>query len=293
MVALADGEVAIVPCTERQGWKLRASALEDAITSRTRWVILNSPNNPTGAIYSAVDIKELTDVLLRHPHVLILADDIYEHTRYGTPFATPAAVEPKLRDRILTVNGVSKGYSMTGWRIGYAGGPAWLIDAMQTLQSQSTSNACSISQAAAVAALNGGTGFMSDWLNQLAARRDVVLTNVAAIDGLQCSMPEGAFYAFVNCRGLIGKWTSGGTLIGSDLDLATYLIEEAHVGVLHGSVFGAPGHLRIAYAVDIETLQDAWDQIARACARLLSAPIALAPGGRVEEHGTTFGLRID
>jgi aspartate aminotransferase len=270
MVALAEGTPRIVACSERNGWKLQPEALEAAITARTRWVILNSPNNPTGAVYSRREMQALTQVLLRHPHVLVMADDIYEHTRYVPDFVTPAALEPRLKARTLTVNGVSKAYSMTGWRIGYAAGPQWLVDAMQVLQSQSTSNASSISQAAAVAALEGGTGFIQDWLAMLALRRDRVLQTIARIDGLSCAPPEGAFYVFANCTALLGKTTPEGLRLDSDLDIANYLLDTAHVGTVHGSAFGAPGYLRIAYAVDMAVLDEACRRIERSCAALVA-----------------------
>jgi aspartate aminotransferase len=268
MVSLAEGECKIVQCHEADGWKLQPQALEAAITPRTRWVLLNSPNNPTGAVYSEAEIRSLTDVLLRHDHVLVLADDIYEHTRFGQPFFTPAQVEPLLLSRTLTVNGLSKAFSMTGWRIGYAGGPKWLIDALQVLQSQSTSNASSISQAAAVAALDGGTGFIDEWISRLAGRRDRVLASVRQIAGLECAMPEGAFYLFVNCQGMYGRKTPEGKLIANDFDFASYLLDAAKVGTVHGSAFGAPGYLRIAYAVDDEVLADACQRLEQACAQL-------------------------
>jgi aspartate aminotransferase len=265
MVSLAEGETRIVQCLESDGWKLQPAALEAAITERTRWVLLNSPNNPTGAVYSEAEIKALTDVLLRHEQVLILADDIYEHTRFGRPFYTPAQVEPRLLPRTLTVNGLSKAFSMTGWRIGYAGGPKWLVDALQVLQSQSTSNPSSISQAAAIAALDGGTLFIEGWIERLATRRDRVLTSVKRIAGLTCAMPEGAFYLFVNCQGMYGRQTPDGKTIATDLDFASYLLDAAKVGTVHGSAFGAPGYLRIAYAVDDGVLDDACQRIEAAC----------------------------
>ncbi|KAF1020003.1 MAG: Aspartate aminotransferase [Paracidovorax wautersii] len=274
MVALAEGVPRIVACTEQDGWKLRPEVLEAAITPRTRWVILNSPNNPTGAVYSARELRALMQVLLRHPQVLVMADDIYEHTRYVPDFATPAALEPALKARTLTVNGVSKAYSMTGWRIGYAGGPQWLIDAMQVLQSQSTSNASSISQAAAVAALEGDTDFIQPWLRMLAERRDRVLQTLSRIDGLHSAVPEGAFYVFANCTGLIGRATPQGHRLESDLDVANYLLDSAHVGTVHGSAFGAPGYLRIAYAVDPAVLDEACHRIEQACAALAREPVA-------------------
>jgi aspartate aminotransferase len=268
MVSLAEGECKIVQCHEADGWKLQPQVLEAAITPRTRWVLLNSPNNPTGAVYSEAEIRSLTDVLLRHEHVLVLADDIYEHTRFGQPFFTPAQVEPRLLSRTLTVNGLSKAFSMTGWRIGYAGGPKWLIDALQVLQSQSTSNASSISQAAAVAALDGGTGFIDEWVSRLAARRDRVLASVGRIAGLECAMPEGAFYLFVNCQGMYGKITPEGKPITDDFAFASYLLDAGKVGTVHGSAFGAPGYLRIAYAVNDEVLADACQRLEQVCAQL-------------------------
>lgn len=269
MVALAEGEPRIVQCHEADDWKLQPQALEAAITPRTRWVLLNSPNNPTGAVYSEAEIKALAAVLLRHEQVLVLADDIYEHTRFGLPFFTPAQVEPRLLPRTLTVNGLSKAFSMTGWRIGYAGGPKWLIDALQVLQSQSTSNPCSISQAAAIAALDGGTGFIEEWIARLARRRDRVLASIERIEGLSCAMPEGAFYLFVNCQGLYGKRSPEGQVIADDFDFASYLLDAAKVGTVHGSAFGAPGYVRIAYAVDDQVLEDACQRVERVCARLM------------------------
>ena len=268
MVALAGGVPRVAQCAERDGWKLRPEALEAALTARTRWVILNSPNNPTGAVYSAAELRALTQVLLRHPQVLVMADDIYEHTRYVPDFVTPAGLEPRLKERTLTVNGVSKAYSMTGCRIGYAAGPRWLVDAMQVLQSQSTSNASSISQAAAVAALEGGTAFMHDWLATLAQRRDRVLQTVRRVDGLSCATPDGAFYVFVNCKELLRSTTPSGQQLESDVDVANYLLDAAHVGTIQGSAFGTPGYLRIAYAVDSKTLDEACQRMEEAFSAL-------------------------
>ncbi|WP_238858198.1 pyridoxal phosphate-dependent aminotransferase [Faunimonas pinastri] len=268
MIRLAGGEPVIVETTRSEGWVLQPDALRAAITPKTRWVVLNSPNNPTGAVYSPEAMKRLTDILVAHPDVLVMADDIYEHLRFAGPFATPAALEPALFDRTLTINGVSKGYSMTGWRIGYAGGPAWLISAMEILQSQSTSNPSTISQAAAVAALTGDLGFMAEWISILRDRRDIVMDMVAATPGLEADTPDGAFYVFADCSGLIGSATASGKVLGSDLDVAGYLLEEAHVGTVHGSAFGAPGHLRIAYAVDTDVLREACARITAACGRL-------------------------
>ncbi|MBU9366039.1 aspartate aminotransferase [Burkholderia multivorans] len=279
MVALADGRTRVLQGSPAHSWKLQPDALRAAIGPRTRWVILNSPNNPTGAVYTREELRALADVLLEHEHVLLMADDIYEHMRYGAPFHTPVQVEPRLRERTLTVNGVSKVYSMTGWRIGYAGGPAWLIRAMQTLQSQSTSNPSTISQAATLAALNGGTAFLVEWLSELRACRDLVVETVARCPGLRCEAADGAFYAFVDCSGAIGATTPSGKVLATDLDFANYLLEAAHVGVVHGSAFGVDNHVRIAFGVPISTLRDACRRIEAACASLTLAAAPAEVGG--------------
>lgn len=269
MVALADGEPVILPCQEENGWKLQPADLAAAINEKTRWLILNSPNNPTGAIYSARELAALAEVLLNAPHVLIMADDIYEHISHPPAlFATLAQVEPRLKDRILTVNGVSKGYSMTGWRIGYAGGPTWLIAAMQILQSQSTSNPSSISQAATVVALEQDSAFLDEWRAVLATRRQKIMDCLANIEGLHADLPPGAFYVFANCSGMIGKTTPTGQKIASDVDFAEYLLDAAHVATLQGSAFGASPYLRIAYAIDDARLDEACERITRACKAL-------------------------
>lgn len=269
MVSLADGESRIVPCKEQDGWKLQAADLAAAITEDTRWLILNSPNNPTGAVYNHQELRALADVLLAAPQVLIMADDIYEHICHPpAQFVTLAQVEPRLLDRILTVNGVSKGYSMTGWRLGYAGGPAWLIAAMQILQSQSTSNPSSISQAATVVALQQDNGFLADWRDILDKRRQKMMACIAQIDGLSADLPPGAFYVFANCAGMMGKTTPQGVTLNSDVDFVEYLLDAAHVATLHGSAFGAASYLRIAYAIDDQRLDDACERIVRACAAL-------------------------
>ena len=269
MVALAEGEPRIVHCLESDGWKLQPEVLAAAITPKTRWVILNSPNNPTGAVYSADELHALAAVLLEHPQVLVMADDIYEQICFVPGiFATLAEVEPRLKERILTVNGVSKGYSMTGWRLGYAGGPAWLISAMQILQSQSTSNPSSISQAATVAALEQGNAFIADWIDILTHRRTLIMNCVNAIDGLSAETPPGAFYVFANCQGMSGKTTPSGDILRTDEDFAAYLLKTGHVATLQGSAFGAPGYLRIAYAIDDNRLQEACERITRACREL-------------------------
>ena len=268
MVRLAEGTPVVVACEENARWKLRPEVLAAAITPRTRWLVLNSPNNPTGAIYSRGELAALAEVLLAHDHVLVMADDIYEHMRYGGDFATIAQVEPRLRERTLTVNGVSKAYSMTGWRIGYAAGPSWLIAAIDTLHSQSTSNPSSISQAAAVEALKGGTAFMADWIAELTARRDHAVAAINHARGLRCTAPEGAFYLFVNCAGTFGRRAPDGRTIDDDLGFANYLLDSVGVGTVHGAAFGAPGYIRIAYAVDRDVLADACSRIVNACAAL-------------------------
>jgi len=269
MVALADGEPVIVPCEEAHGWKLTPEKLAAALTPATRWIILNSPGNPTGAIYSKQELCALADVLADYPQVFIMADDIYEPLRYDhTPFTTFAEAAPQLASRILTVNGVSKSHAMTGWRLGYAGGPQWLISAMQILQSQSTSNPSSISQAAAVAALNHPATFFADWLQRLDTRRQRVLAMIAATEGLSARTPEGAFYIFANCQKLIGRVTPEGETLESDKALANWLLAQTQVAVLHGSAFGTPGYLRIAYAVEDGLLDTACQRIEQACGLL-------------------------
>ncbi len=269
MVALADGEPVIVATQEQNGWKLTPQSLAAAITPRTRWLILNSPSNPTGALYSYEELQGLAKILQAAPQVLILADDIYEALRYdGAPFCTLAQVAPALRERILTVNGLSKGFSMTGWRLGYAAGPAWLISAMTILQSQSTSNPCSLAQAAGVAALTQPADFLLQWQAILVRRRDRVMAMIDQVDGLSASAPQAAFYIFANCSGLIGKSTPAGVQLNDDVAVADYLLTEAHVATLPGTAFGAPGYLRLAYALDDALLDSACQSIARACGEL-------------------------
>ncbi len=269
MVSLADGEPVIVPCDEQNGWKLTPEQLAAALTPSTRWLILNSPGNPTGAIYSEQELRALAAVLADYPQVLVMADDIYEPLRYdNTPFTTFAQAAPQMVSRTLTVNGVSKSHAMTGWRLGYAGGPQWLIAAMQILQSQSTSNPSSISQAAAVAALTHSANFFDGWLNVLDKRRQQVLGMIAATDGLSATTPQGAFYVFANCQALMGRVTPGGEILRDDSALANWLLEQTQVAVLHGSAFGMPGYLRIAYAIEDGLLTQACQRIAGACAQL-------------------------
>lgn len=269
MVRLAGGTPTIVGCTEEDGFKLTANALERAISSRTRWLVLNSPSNPTGAGYSADELRALAGVLLEHPQVSVLTDDMYEHIRYdGWEFATIAAVEPHLVERTLTVNGVSKAYAMTGWRIGYAGGPASLIKAMATLQSQSTTNPSSISQAAAVAALSGPMDFLAERNAVFQARCDLALTALNGIDGLTCRRPDGAFYLFPSCAGLIGRRRPDGRAIETDADFAGFLLEDAGVAVVPGSAFGLAPYFRISFATATDRLEAAMARIGDACAKL-------------------------
>ena len=269
MVLLAGGEPVIAPAGIETSFKLTPEALEAAITPKTRWFIFNSPSNPTGAGYSWDELKALTDVLMRHPHVWVLTDDMYEHLAYdGFEFCTPAQVEPALYDQTLTCNGVSKAYAMTGWRIGYAGGPEELIGAMRKIQSQSTSNPCTISQWAALEALTGTQDFIAPNNETFRRRRDLVLERLRAIDGIECPTPEGAFYVYPSIKGLIGKTTAGGTKLDTDEDFATALLEEAGVAVVFGAAFGLSPAFRVSYATSDEALQEACKRIADFCAAL-------------------------
>ena len=269
IVALAGATPVIVKTTMEGGFKLTPAALEAAITPQTKWLILNSPSNPTGAGYSRADIKGLTDVLMRHPHVWVLTDDMYEHMAYdGFEFATPVQVEPGLKDRTLTLNGVSKAYAMTGWRIGFAGGPAMLIKAMAKLQSQSTTNPSSISQWAAVEALNGPQDFIRKNAEVFRERRDLVVAMLNQAQGITCPRPEGAFYVFPSCAGTLGKTSAKGKAIATDEDFVTALLEEEGVAVVHGSAFGLSPFFRISYATGLETLEEACKRIQRFCGGL-------------------------
>ena len=269
MVLLAEGTPVPVECPQSDGFKLTPAALEAAITARTKWLILNSPSNPTGAAYSADDLRSLADVLRKHPHVHIMVDDMYEHLVYdGFVFATMAEVAPDLQDRTLTINGVSKAYCMTGWRVGYATGPKALIKAMAKIQSQSTSNPNSIAQWAAVEALNGPLDFMADNLVHFAARRTLVSDALNAIDGMDCFVPEGAFYVYPNISGLIGRTTPDGKRLESDGDFVSYLLESQGVATVQGAAFGLSPHFRISYATGTAVLEDAMGRIAKACAAL-------------------------
>jgi aspartate aminotransferase len=269
MTLLAGGTPVIVRCPEQTGFKLQPEDLEQAITPRTKWLILNSPNNPTGAAYAAEELRGLTDVLLRHEHVWVLSDDIYEHLVYDDfRFVTPAALEPRLKDRCLTMNGVAKAYAMTGWRIGYAGGPAELIRAMAKIQSQSTTNPCSISQAAAVEALNGPQDFIPERAAVFKRRRDLVVDMLNRAPGLRCHRPEGAFYVYPSCAGVIGRRTPDGGELRDSEGFARYLLEGEGVAVVHGAAFGLDPYLRISYATATDLLEEACARIIRACEAL-------------------------
>jgi aspartate aminotransferase len=269
MVALAGGEPVAIVCTAEFGFKLQPAALEAAITPKTKWIILNSPSNPTGAAYSRAELKALTDVLVKHPQVWVMTDDMYEHLVYDDfTFSTPAQIEPKLFDRTLTVNGVSKAYSMTGWRIGYAGGPAELIKAMTTIQSQSTSNPSSIAQWAAVEALNGPQDFIPVNNETFKERRDLVVSMLNQAKGISCPRPQGAFYVYPSCAGTIGKTSPTGKVIANDEDFVTELLENEGVAVVQGSAFGLGPAFRISYATRTTDLEDACKRIQRFCGDL-------------------------
>ncbi len=269
MVLLCDGTPVTVDCPAAHGFKLQPADLERAITPRTRWLVLNSPNNPSGAAYSAQELVALAEVLERHPQVWVMTDDIYEHLIYdGQPFATIAQAAPALRDRTLTVNGVSKAYAMTGWRIGYGAGPQALIKAMIKLQSQSTSGASSVGQAGALAALTGPQHFIETHRQLFQRRRDLVVAGIGAIDGLACPAPEGAFYAFASCAGLFGRRTPAGQVIATSDDWTEYLLESQNVAVLQGSAYGVPTHFRMSFATSEERLTDGIRRIGAAAASL-------------------------
>lgn len=269
MVLLAGGTPVVVAGLEEHGFKLQPDQLERAITPRTKWVLFNSPGNPSGATYSAAEMKALAQVLLPHPHVHVVSDDIYEHLVYdGHAFATMASVEPALYERTLTINGVSKAYSMTGWRLGYAGGPRELIRNMSKLQSQSTTNPSSISQVAAIAALDGPQDFIATRCRAFQQRRDVVVALLNRIPGLSCRTPEGAFYVFPSCAGLIGRRTPSGERLASDGDVARYLLEDGGVGVLQGEVYGLSPYFRISTAAELPLLEEGCRRIAAAVERL-------------------------
>ncbi len=269
MVLLAGGKPVVVDCGIGTGFKMTPEALEAAITPKTKWLIFNSPSNPTGAGYSAAELKGLTDVLMRHPQVWVMSDDMYEHLVFDRfEFATPAQVEPGLYDRTLTVNGVSKAYAMTGWRIGYAGGPEALIGAMRKIQSQSTSNPCSVSQWAAVEALNGPQDFIEANKAVFQRRRDLVVSMLNEAEGVDCPTPEGAFYVYPSIADCIGKTSAGGTKIETDEDFSRALLEETGVAVVFGAAFGMSPNFRVSYATSDAALEEACRRIQGFCAGL-------------------------
>jgi aspartate aminotransferase len=271
MVALCGGTAVFVDTTMAHSFKLQPEPLERAITEKTKWIILNSPSNPSGAAYTRDEMKKITEVLKRHPQVWVLTDDMYEHLVYGDfEFVTPAEVEPELYERTLTMNGVSKAYAMTGWRIGYAGAPAELIKAMAKLQSQSTSNPSSVSQAGALAALTGPQELVAERKAIFETRRDAVVAWLEAIPGLRCHLPEGAFYAFPSCAGVIGKRTPDGARLETSEDFVMHLLHAEDLAVLQGEAYGMPGFLRLSFATSIEKLEEGCRRIARACAALAS-----------------------
>lgn len=269
IIALAGGRPVLVPCGAETGLRMTTAQLQRALSPRTRWVLFNSPSNPSGAAYSAAEYAPLLELLLQYPDVWIMADDMYEHLVYdGFDFATPAAVEPRLKERCLTINGVSKAYAMTGWRIGYAGGPAALISAMAVIQGQATSCASSVSQAAAVAALNGPQDILQERLASFQARRDLVVDGLNAIPGLSCPRPEGAFYAFASCAGVLGRRTPAGDLLQSDADFCAYVLDHHDVAMVPGRAFGLSPYFRISYATSEAELRQALARLGHAVAQL-------------------------
>lgn len=266
IISLAGATPIIVQADASQGFKITPQQLEDAITDKTVWLLLNSPSNPTGAVYSADEMKALADVLRKYPHVLVLMDDIYEHLVYGdTKFVTMAEVAPDLQDRVVTMNGVSKAYAMTGWRIGYCTGPSWLIKAMNKLQGQSTSNACSIAQWASVEALEGDQSFLAEWREAFNARRDFVVERLNQIDGIDCLTPDGAFYVYPSCGAFIGKTRADGKVIENDEDFVMGLLAEQNVASVHGGAYGLSPHFRVSYALSLPELEQACNRIEAYC----------------------------
>jgi len=269
IVLLAEGKPIIVPCPEDQNFKLTADQLDKSITNKTKWLMLNSPSNPTGSLYSKQELQKLADVLLKYPQVLIMSDDIYEKVIYDDlEFSTIASVEPKLKDRCLTLNGVSKSYCMTGWRLGYCGAPKEIIAAMNKIQSQSTTSTSSISMAASVEALNGSQDFIDEHNQAFIRRRDLVVNLLNQIDGLSCLKPQGAFYVYPSCAGVIGKQTPEGKKISNDEDFMSYLLESEGIAGVHGAAFGLSPYFRLSYATSDEILKDACARIKKACKQL-------------------------
>jgi len=269
IVLLAEGVPVIVKCSQEQNFKITARQLEESITPKTKWLMLNSPSNPTGVLYSKDELKELAKVLLKHPDVLIMSDDIYEKIIYdGLEFSTIASVEPALKNRCLTLNGVSKSYCMTGWRLGYCGASKEIIVAMNKIQSQSTTSTSSISMAASVEALNGPQDFIQKHNEAFIKRRDMVVNSLNKIEGLSCIVPEGAFYVYPKCEGVIGKHTPSGKELQNDEDFMNYLLESEGVAGVHGAAFGLSPYFRLSYATSEEVLKVACDRIKRACTNL-------------------------
>lgn len=269
ITSLAEGKPVVVSCSAESGFKMRPEQLERAITPKTKWIILNSPSNPTGTVYTSTELRALAEVLLKHPHVFIMTDDMYEFLVYDdAKFSTIAAVEPRLYDRTLTLNGLSKAYCMTGWRVGYAAGPLTIIKAMNMIQSQSTTATSTISQWAGVAALDGDHSFIAKNNAVFKERRDLVLSMLAQAPGITCTKPEGAFYVYPSCAGVIGKKTPQGKTLATDEDFVSYLLESEGVAVVQGAAFGLSPYFRISYATATELLEDACQRIQRACAAL-------------------------
>ena len=269
IVLLAEGKPVVVECPENQNFKIKPEQLEKCITPKTKWLMLNSPSNPTGAVYSKEELKDLAKVLINHPHVLIMCDDIYEKIIYdGVEFHTLASIEPSLKNRCLTLNGVSKSYCMTGWRLGYCGAPKEIIAAMNKIQSQSTTSTSSITMAASVEAISGPQDFILDHNKKFIKRRDLVVSKLNAIDGITCSKPDGAFYVYPNCQGILGKTTPNGKKISSDEDFMTYILEDQGVAGVQGSAFGLSPYFRLSYATSDDILEDACNRIQLACSKL-------------------------
>ena len=269
IVLLAEGKPIIVECPESQNFKITPNQLEKSINEKTKWLMLNSPSNPTGAVYSKSELKELAEVLLKYPHVLIMSDDIYEKIIYDNlEFGTLASIEPRLKDRCLTLNGVSKAYCMTGWRLGYCGASKEIIAAMNKMQSQSNTSTSSISMAAAVEALEGSQEFIKEHNKAFVRRRDMVVSLLNEIEGINCLTPEGAFYVYPSCEGVIGKQTPDGNKIATDEDFMNYLLESEGIAGVHGAAFGLSPYFRLSYATSDEILKDACSRIKRACEKL-------------------------
>jgi aspartate aminotransferase len=269
IVLLAEGKPVIVECPQSQNFKITPEQLEKNINSKTKWLMLNSPSNPTGSVYSKKELEDLALILKKYPNVLIMCDDIYEKIIYdGVEFHTLASIEPSLKDRCLTLNGVSKSYCMTGWRLGYCGAPKEIIAAMNKIQSQSTTSTSSITMAAAVEAISGPQDFIKEHNKKFLKRRDLVLNKLNHIDGITCQKPEGAFYVYPNCEGIIGKQTPNGKHISNDEDFMTYLLEDQGVAGVHGAAFGLSPYFRLSYATSDAILEDACNRIKEACNKL-------------------------